>query len=191
MAATTAREIASFHLFMVHHLTLCSFALFANRDLLGATTVGRFLKHQKQWDHGKRRDHQQLVIVDVSNDLRLLRDHGIERGAARGGQWIPKLCNGRALERSIHRGNVLPLLVVGRANENPISITFRVERNSAMDRGSLAELTAFVAVADRLSMPIALPFVTRRSGFDGCRWQTFAPPICGEQGGNGRLSGSR
>src|ERR1700757_2276677 len=41
------------------------------------------------------------------------------------------------------------------ANENPISIACAVERNSAMDRGNLAELTAFVAVADRLSFRAA------------------------------------
>jgi DNA-binding transcriptional LysR family regulator len=40
-------------------------------------------------------------------------------------------------------------------NENPISIAFYVERNSAMDRGNLADLTAFVAVADRLSFRAA------------------------------------
>src|SRR5580700_8585766 len=41
------------------------------------------------------------------------------------------------------------------ANENPISISFYVERNSAMDRGNLADLTAFVAIADRLSFRAA------------------------------------
>jgi DNA-binding transcriptional LysR family regulator len=41
------------------------------------------------------------------------------------------------------------------ANENPISIAFSVERNSGMDRGDLADLTAFVAVADRLSFRAA------------------------------------
>src|SRR6202051_4685787 len=41
------------------------------------------------------------------------------------------------------------------ANENAISIAFDVEGNSAMDRGSLADLTAFVAVADRLSFRAA------------------------------------
>jgi DNA-binding transcriptional LysR family regulator len=41
------------------------------------------------------------------------------------------------------------------ANENPISIAFAVERNSAMDRNHLADLTAFVAVADRLSFRAA------------------------------------
>jgi DNA-binding transcriptional LysR family regulator len=41
------------------------------------------------------------------------------------------------------------------ANENPISIACGVERNSAMDRGNLAELTAFVAIADHLSFRAA------------------------------------
>src|SRR5271156_3673678 len=41
------------------------------------------------------------------------------------------------------------------ANENAISIAFGVERNSAMDRGHLADLTAFVAVADHLSFRAA------------------------------------
>jgi DNA-binding transcriptional LysR family regulator len=41
------------------------------------------------------------------------------------------------------------------ANENPISIACAVEGNSAMDRSNLAELTAFVAVADRLSFRAA------------------------------------
>src|SRR6202035_343737 len=40
-------------------------------------------------------------------------------------------------------------------NENAISIAFGVERNSAMDRGNLADLTAFVAVADHLSFRAA------------------------------------
>jgi hypothetical protein len=31
--------------------------------------------------------------------------------------------------------------------ENPISIAFGIERNSAMDRGDLANLSAFVTVA--------------------------------------------
>src|SRR6202171_6120348 len=41
------------------------------------------------------------------------------------------------------------------ANENAISIAFGVEGNSAMDRRHLADLTAFVAVADRLSFRAA------------------------------------
>ncbi len=41
------------------------------------------------------------------------------------------------------------------ANENAISIAFGIERDSAMDRGNLADLTAFVAVADRLSFRAA------------------------------------
>src|SRR5271170_3395037 len=41
------------------------------------------------------------------------------------------------------------------ANENVISIAFGVERNSAIYRSNLADLTAFVAVADRLSFRAA------------------------------------
>src|SRR5882757_4748209 len=40
-------------------------------------------------------------------------------------------------------------------NENPISIAFGVERNSGMDRSDLANLTAFVAVADQRSFRAA------------------------------------
>jgi Protein of unknown function (DUF2924) len=48
----------------------------------GSTRGPRF--HRR--DHDERRDHQQLVIVDVINDLRLLRDHGVECGAS-GARW--------------------------------------------------------------------------------------------------------
>src|SRR3977135_2326111 len=41
------------------------------------------------------------------------------------------------------------------ADENAISSAFAVERSSAMDRGNLADLTAFVAVADHLSFRAA------------------------------------
>src|ERR1700692_1641291 len=49
-------------------------------------------------------------------------------------------------------GNRLP---TNGANENAIFVAFGIERNSAMDRGSLADLTAFIAVADRLSFRAA------------------------------------
>src|ERR1700722_4661733 len=39
--------------------------------------------------------------------------------------------------------------------ENPISIAFGIERNSAMDRGDLANLSAFVTVADQRSFGAA------------------------------------
>src|ERR1700688_3658238 len=38
---------------------------------------------------------------------------------------------------------------------NPISVAFGVERNSAMDRGDLANQSAFVAVADQRSFRAA------------------------------------
>src|SRR3984957_12183678 len=46
-------------------------------------------------------------------------------------------------------------MLVEEANENPISIAFGIERNSAMDRSNLADLSAFVAVADHLSFRAA------------------------------------
>ena len=39
--------------------------------------------------------------------------------------------------------------------ENPISIAFGIEGNSAMDRGDLANLSAFVTVADQRSFRAA------------------------------------
>jgi Bacterial regulatory helix-turn-helix protein, lysR family len=46
-------------------------------------------------------------------------------------------------------------MLTNAANENPIFVAFGDERDSAMDRGNLADLTAFVAVADRLSFRAA------------------------------------
>src|SRR3981189_1671980 len=46
-------------------------------------------------------------------------------------------------------------MLTNAANENAVFIAFGVERDSAMDRGNLADLTAFVAVADRLSFRAA------------------------------------
>src|SRR6266446_5747137 len=46
------------------------------------------------------------------------------------------------------------MLTKGR-NENPISVAFGVEENSSMPRSDLADLTAFVAIADHLSFRAA------------------------------------
>jgi hypothetical protein len=72
-----------------------------------AAAVGRLLEDDEQRDHGERRDHQQFVIIDVCNDLRLLRDHGIECGASGGGKRIPELCDGWIGEVSVYGGDVL------------------------------------------------------------------------------------
>jgi Bacterial regulatory helix-turn-helix protein, lysR family len=45
--------------------------------------------------------------------------------------------------------------MMNRGDENPIFIAFRIEKNSGMNRGDLADLTAFVAVADQLSFRAA------------------------------------
>src|SRR6266404_5475185 len=46
-------------------------------------------------------------------------------------------------------------MLIMTANENPISIAFGAEGSSAMHRGDLADLTAFIAVADHLSFRAA------------------------------------
>jgi hypothetical protein len=56
--------------------------------------VGRLPEDDEQRDYGECRDHQQLVIINVGDDLRLLRDHGVECGATGGGERIPELCDG-------------------------------------------------------------------------------------------------
>src|SRR5882762_11732922 len=49
-----------------------------------------------------------------------------------------------------------PKMLMKAANENPISDAFGVEGNSGMpNRGDLADLTAFIAVADELSFRAA------------------------------------
>src|ERR1700682_3860101 len=40
-------------------------------------------------------------------------------------------------------------------NENPIFVACSIERSSGMDRGDLANLTAFIAIADHLSFRAA------------------------------------
>src|SRR5580704_1860784 len=60
---------------------------------------------------------------------------------------MPRLLTSNASDR-------LDVLTNG-ASENAICIALGIERNSGMDRGDLAELTAFVAVADRLSFRAA------------------------------------
>ena len=65
------------------------------------------MEDDEQRDHGERRDHQQLVVVDVGDDLRLPRDDGIERGASGRGQRIPELCDRGIIERAGHCRDIL------------------------------------------------------------------------------------
>jgi hypothetical protein len=51
-------------------------------DRVIVTAAGRLFEDQEQRDHGEGRDHQQLEIIDMRNDLGLRRDHGIEGGAS-------------------------------------------------------------------------------------------------------------
>ncbi len=79
---------------------------FHDERVVFAAAIGRLLEDDEQWDHDERRDHQQLEIIDVGNDLPLARDHGIECGATGVGKWIPELCDGRAFEHPVHARDV-------------------------------------------------------------------------------------
>jgi len=70
--------------------------------IIVASIAGRLLEQDEQRGHDERRDHQQLEIVDVCNDLRLLRDDGIECRASGIGGRIPELCDGRIFENAVH-----------------------------------------------------------------------------------------
>jgi hypothetical protein len=59
------------------HYQHCGFeCLDAEVGWRGAHCPLQRLSFSKERNHGKRRDHQELEIVDVGNDLRLPRDHG-------------------------------------------------------------------------------------------------------------------
>src|SRR5882762_7292208 len=46
-----------------------------------AAGSGRASEDGEQRYHGERRDEQELVVIEVGDDLRLLGDHTVERGA--------------------------------------------------------------------------------------------------------------
>ncbi len=66
----------------------------------------RFFENDEQRKQGQRSNQQHLVIVNISNDLRLLRDQGVERRSAGGGKWAQEWRNARILEGAIDRGDV-------------------------------------------------------------------------------------
>jgi len=90
------------------------------QDRVTAAVAGGPLKDDEKRDDDQRGDHQQLVIVDIGDDLRLLRDHGIDGG----GERIPELGNGRVLKDSIDGRDVLDDVGV---------IDLRVRRQQAVD----------------------------------------------------------
>ena len=69
--------------------------------------MGGLLEDGEQRDHGERCDHQQFVVVDVGDDLRLLRNHGVERRPPSFAGGIPELCDGRSFEHAVDDGDVL------------------------------------------------------------------------------------
>lgn len=66
----------------------------------------RFFENDEQRKQGQRSDQQQLVIINISDDLRLLCDQGIERRSAGGSKWAQERRNARILEGAIDRGDV-------------------------------------------------------------------------------------
>ena len=64
-------------------------------------------EHHQQRQHGERRDHQKLIIVDIGDDLRLLGDDCVECGAAGGGQRIPEMRDVGVFQGAIDRCYVL------------------------------------------------------------------------------------
>src|SRR5207253_11112150 len=68
----------------------------------------------------------------------------IETMVASAGMRVPRCLSGRDTK-----------VLTERPNENAISIAFAAERNSGMNRGDLADLNAFVAVADQRSFRAA------------------------------------
>ncbi len=63
-----------------------------------SSAAGWFAKDDEQRKRAERCDHQQFVIVDIGDDLGLLRHHRIESRAARGCQRIPEVGDCLVLE---------------------------------------------------------------------------------------------
>jgi hypothetical protein len=74
--------------------------------MVGAFGPGRVLEDDQQRDYGDRRKHQQLVIVDIRDDLRLLSDQGVERRPPGSGDRIEELGNRGLFERTIDGGDM-------------------------------------------------------------------------------------
>ena len=73
---------------------------------MASAATGSLLEDDEQREHGQRRDHQQLVVVDVRDDLRLTRNERVEGGTAGGCNGIQELRDRRLLEGAIDRADV-------------------------------------------------------------------------------------
>jgi hypothetical protein len=83
------------------------FGSFHDQRLIHTATRARPFEEDEQRKDGERGDHQQFVIVNISDDLRLLRDHGIEPRSPAGRCRIPGLRDRGAIEEPIDGGDVL------------------------------------------------------------------------------------
>ena len=80
---------------------------FRNQRVVGASPDRRrLLEHDEQRDHGECGDHQELIVVDVGDDLRLRGHDRIKGSPPGGGDRIPELHDGRVLEGAVDCGDV-------------------------------------------------------------------------------------
>src|SRR5262249_51758909 len=83
-----------------------SSALVQERYLVGIVTRSS-REPSNSGSYRNSRDHQQFIVVDVGDDLRLLCYHGVERRPSRGRQRIPKMLDGGIFEAAIQRRDML------------------------------------------------------------------------------------
>src|SRR5580698_8334192 len=71
-----------------------------------ACRLARLLENNEQSKQSQRGDQQELVIINISDDLRLLRDQGIERRSAGSSNRAHELCDGWVFEAAIDCGDI-------------------------------------------------------------------------------------
>jgi len=101
--------------------------------VIALAAVGRPLEDDQQWDHADRGDRQQLVIVDVSNDPRLLHDQA--PAAANALQPMPLNFAGILVFPHILHSLAGPITKIRRYDSSLVEIAeSRVETAQVQDR---------------------------------------------------------
>jgi hypothetical protein len=91
-----------------------------DHGVIRAVRAGRLLEEEDQRERQERQNHQQFEVVDVSDDLGLQCDGGVERGAPGGGERTPQMRDGWVSEQAVDRGDVTPdfgVILLGIADE--------------------------------------------------------------------------
>jgi len=105
-----------------------------------------------------QQSHNHIRIIRAGLILgprRRLRSRGLLQQTADGRSVRPVILNARHSFFFSFGGAAAAEMSMQVGKENPISVAFGIERNSAMDRGDLANLSAFVTVADQRSFRAA------------------------------------